>query len=104
MFLLLELFIKRRQTKSNPPCLGMWLPVCDNPFPTHSLPAPSNVPQIVATGNSSEPIPAIDALYSPKFPLEVVREFVMGAILEAVEINQVHNRDPIGGSNENLFL
>lgn len=52
----------------------------------------------------SEPIPVIDQLYSPKFPLEVVREFVMGAIQEAVDINQVHNRDPIGGSNENLFL
>lgn len=53
---------------------------------------------------SSEPIPVIDQLYSPRFPLEVVREFVMGALQEAVEINQVHNRDPIGGSNENLFL
>lgn len=28
----------------------------------------------------------------------------MEALAEAVEINQVHNRDPIGGSNENLFL
>lgn len=63
-----------------------------------------NVPQVVAPGISSEPIPVIDQLYSPKFPLEVVRQFVMGSILEAVEINQVHNRDPIGGSNENLFL
>lgn len=60
--------------------------------------------QIVAPAISSEPIPVIDQLYSPKFPLEVVREFVMGAIQEAVQINQVHNRDPIGGSNENLFL
>lgn len=42
--------------------------------------------------DSSEPIPDIDALYSPKFPLEVVREFVMGALKEAVIINQVHNR------------
>lgn len=69
-----------------------------------SLPATSSLPQIVEKGISSEPIPVIDQLYSPKFPLEVVREFVMGAIHEAVEINQVHNRDPIGGSNENLFL
>lgn len=53
---------------------------------------------------SSEPIPDIDQLYSPKFPLEVVREFVMEALKEAVEVNQVHNRDPIGWSNENLFL
>lgn len=75
-----------------------------NTFQTfHSL--PYNVPKIEAqNGLSSEPIPQIDQLYSPKFPLEIVREFVMGAIQEAVEINQVHNRDPIGGSNENLFL
>lgn len=61
---------------------------------------------IVQTANDafSEPIPTIDALYSPKFPLEVVREFVMEALSEAVEVNQVHNRDPIGWSNENLFL
>jgi ryanodine receptor 2 len=71
---------------------------------SHSPPTSPNVPQIVAQGISSEPIPGIDQLYSPEFPLEVVRQFVMGAILEAVEINQVHNRDPIGGSNENLFL
>lgn len=46
----------------------------------------------------------IRTLYSPYFPLEVVRDYVMMAISEAVEVNQVHNRDPIGGSNENLFL
>jgi ryanodine receptor 2 len=28
----------------------------------------------------------------------------MDALEEAVKINQVHNRDPIGGSNENLFV
>lgn len=28
----------------------------------------------------------------------------MTALADAVEVNQVHNRDPIGGSNENLFL
>jgi ryanodine receptor 2 len=65
---------------------------------------PNIVPKIEEKALSSEPIPQIEQLYSPKFPLEVVREFVMGAIQEAVEINQVHNRDPIGGSNENLFL
>lgn len=52
----------------------------------------------------SEPIPTIDALYSPQFALEEVRDFVMEALHEAVEVNQVHNRDPIGWSNENLFL
>ncbi|KPJ17610.1 Ryanodine receptor 44F [Papilio machaon] len=28
----------------------------------------------------------------------------MQALADAVETNQVHNRDPVGGSNENLFL
>lgn len=46
----------------------------------------------------------IKNLYSPYFPLDVVRDYVMSALAEAVETNQVHNRDPIGGSNENLFL
>lgn len=76
--------------------------------PTHRppefFPNLPNLPAIVAPDISSEPIPTIDALYSPRFPLEVVRAFVMEAIHEAVEVNQVHNRDPIGGSNENLFL
>ncbi|XP_067629186.1 ryanodine receptor isoform X11 [Eurosta solidaginis] len=52
----------------------------------------------------TEPIPNIDQLYSPKFPLEIVRQFVMEALKESVEVNQVHNRDPIGWTNENLFL
>lgn len=67
---------------------------------THSKQKPQSPPyilngttsQTLEPGHSSEPIPTIDALYSPKFPLEVVREFVMGALKEAVEINQVHNR------------
>lgn len=46
----------------------------------------------------------IKNLYSPHFPLDVVRDYVMTALAESVQINQVHNRDPVGGSNENLFL
>lgn len=65
---------------------------------------PATISNVVESGISSEPIPTIDQLYSPQFPLEVVREFVMEALKEAVEVNQVHNRDPIGWSNENLFL
>ena len=40
----------------------------------------------------------------PAFPLDIVREIVMEALGEAVRVNQVHNRDPIGGSNEDLFV
>jgi hypothetical protein len=76
--------------------------LCTRPPTLPSAQSTSNIPEPAAI--SSEPIPAIDSLYSPKFPLEVVREFVLSAIQEAVEVNQVHNRDPIGGSNENLFL
>lgn len=49
-------------------------------------------------------IETISNLYSPYFPLDVVRDYVMTALEQAVLVNQVHNRDPIGGSNENLFL
>ncbi|KAJ8982740.1 hypothetical protein NQ317_014038 [Molorchus minor] len=51
-----------------------------------------------------ENIEEIKNLYSPYFPLDIVRDYVMMSLAESVEINQVHNRDPIGGSNENLFL
>ncbi|XP_066971318.1 ryanodine receptor isoform X20 [Macrobrachium rosenbergii] len=49
-------------------------------------------------------IETIKGLASPYFPLDVAREFVMTALGDAVKTNQVHNRDPIGGSNENLFV
>ncbi|XP_050357863.1 ryanodine receptor isoform X10 [Nymphalis io] len=68
-----------------------------------SLQTESVRPQMKMT-DIAESITEISNLYSPYFPLEVVREFVMQALAEAVETNQVHNRDPVGGSNENLFL
>ncbi|CAH2061836.1 unnamed protein product, partial [Iphiclides podalirius] len=68
-----------------------------------SLQTESVRPQMNMT-DISDKITDISNLYSPYFPLEVVREFVMQALAEAVETNQVHNRDPVGGSNENLFL
>ena len=46
----------------------------------------------------------INTLGIPAFPLDVVREIVMEAIHQATEVNQVHNRDPIGGSNQDLFV
>ncbi|XP_057319088.1 ryanodine receptor isoform X9 [Microplitis mediator] len=62
-------------------------------------------PQMKMTDISeNQNIENIRSLYSPYFPLDIVRDYVMMALNEAVEINQVHNRDPIGGSNENLFL
>ncbi|XP_045464164.1 ryanodine receptor isoform X4 [Harmonia axyridis] len=63
-----------------------------------------SVQPVMNMTNITDVIEDIKNLYSPYFPLDVVRNYVMTALAEAVEINQVHNRDPIGGSNENLFL
>lgn len=68
-----------------------------------SLQTESVQPQIKMT-DISDTTENIRTLYSPYFPLEIVRDYIMQAVSEAVETNQVHNRDPIGGSNENLFL
>ncbi|XP_046400098.1 ryanodine receptor isoform X3 [Ischnura elegans] len=78
----------------------------ENPEMCHSLRSlrtESVRPQMKMT-DVAEVVDNIRSLYSPFFPLDVVRDYVMMALDEAVGINQVHNRDPIGGSNENLFL
>ncbi|XP_033608233.1 ryanodine receptor isoform X6 [Cryptotermes secundus] len=78
----------------------------DDPEMGHSLRSlrtESVRPQMKMT-DIAETVDNIKSLYSPYFPLDVVKNFVMTALDEAVQINQVHNRDPIGGSNENLFL
>ncbi|KAE9543520.1 hypothetical protein AGLY_002320 [Aphis glycines] len=78
----------------------------DDPQMGHSLRSlqtESVRPQMKMT-EISDVIDNVRNLYSPYFPLQVVREYVMAALEEAVLVNQVHNRDPIGGSNENLFL
>ena len=49
-------------------------------------------------------VESIKELSTPYFPLEMVKAFVMETLEQAVTLNQVHNRDPIGGSNENLFV
>ncbi|XP_075211293.1 ryanodine receptor [Lycorma delicatula] len=68
-----------------------------------SLKTESVLPTMKMT-DIAEQVDNIRSLYSPQFPLDVVRDFVMAALDEAVQINQVHNRDPVGGSNENYFL
>ena len=45
----------------------------------------------------------IKELTLPEFDLDVLREFVLEALETAVQINQVSNRDPIGGTNQDLF-
>ena len=46
----------------------------------------------------------IKQLTLPDFPLDSLREFVMEALETAVHVNQVANRDPIGGTNQDLFV
>ncbi len=46
----------------------------------------------------------IKSLCTPVFPLDTVRTTAMEALSEAVAVNQLHNRDPIGGTNEDLFV
>ena len=46
----------------------------------------------------------IKELTLPEFDLDVLREFVMEALETAVQINQVSNRDPTGGTNQDLFV
>ena len=46
----------------------------------------------------------LKTLATPLFPLEVVRDIAIAGLEQAFQVNQVHNRDPIGGSNEDLFV
>ena len=59
-------------------------------------------PQMVTT-EIQEQIENFKELSTPYFSLETVKTFVIEALQRAVDLNQVHIRDPIGGSNENLF-
>jgi len=41
---------------------------------------------------------------SPFFPLDVLKQLMMENMTEAVSKGAAHIRDPIGGSNETLFV
>uniref|UniRef100_T1J5U5 B30.2/SPRY domain-containing protein n=1 Tax=Strigamia maritima TaxID=126957 RepID=T1J5U5_STRMM len=78
----------------------------DNPSMAHSLRSLEIVsirPQMQMS-EIQEKLEDIKELSSPYFPVEVLKQFVMYAIEDAVTKGTVHNRDPIGGSNENLFV
>ena len=73
---------------------------------THSLSSlrvESIRPQMTTT-DIQEHIETIKELSTPFCPLETVKVFAIHALELAVKLNQVHNRDPIGGSNEMLFV
>ena len=41
---------------------------------------------------------------SPFFPLDVLKQLMMESLTEAVTKGAAHIRDPVGGSNETLFV
>lgn len=47
---------------------------------------------------------SIRDMSSPFFPVNVLKQFVMEALDDAVKKGNRPNRDPIGGTNENLFV
>lgn len=47
---------------------------------------------------------SVKDMSSPFFPVDVLKQFVMEALDDAVKKGNRPNRDPIGGSNENLFV
>ena len=58
----------------------------------------------MATCEITNDFSSIKNLTLPEFPLDSLREFVMEALECAVVVNQVANRDPIGGTNQDLFV
>ena len=44
------------------------------------------------------------AVTSPYFPMDRLKNYMMQALTEAVEKGAAHIRDPIGGTNANLFV
>jgi ryanodine receptor 2 len=58
----------------------------------------------MSTCDITTDITNIKQLTLPDFPLDSLREFVMEALEMAVQVNQVANRDPIGGTNQDLFV
>lgn len=53
---------------------------------------------------SSNKLGNVKDLHTPEFPVEVLKQFVMEALDDAVKKGITLTRDPIGGSNENLFV
>lgn len=51
-----------------------------------------------------EKVTSLKDLSTPYFPMESLKQFIMEALNDAVCKGARPNRDPIGGSNENLFV
>jgi len=59
----------------------------------------------IRTKISMDPPPDLESqLAPPYFPLPVLKELMMQLLTDAVDRGGAHIRDPIGGSNENLFV
>ena len=54
--------------------------------------------------NANDKDHSIKNMASPFFPVDILKRFVMEALDDAVKKGNRANRDPIGGSNEHLFV
>ncbi|KAL1472514.1 hypothetical protein MTO96_039268, partial [Rhipicephalus appendiculatus] len=58
----------------------------------------------MAFSETREKVESIADLSTPYFPVDALKQFVIEALADAVKKDSRPNRDPIGGSNENLFV
>ncbi|CAN7995814.1 unnamed protein product [Ixodes hexagonus] len=64
----------------------------------------SHLKQFILTSWCREEVGSIADLSTPYFPVDALKQFVIEALADAVKKDSRPNRDPIGGSNENLFV
>ncbi|KAG8184852.1 hypothetical protein JTE90_012099 [Oedothorax gibbosus] len=78
----------------------------EDPMNAHSLSTMqySSIRPEMTMSPIAEKITSLKELSTPYFPMENLKQFIMGALDDAVRLGSRPNRDPIGGSNENLFV
>ena len=81
----------------------------DNESMTHSISSLKYVsirPEMKSSPKVSQDkvIESFKDLSSPHFPVDILKQFVIEALDDAVKKGNRPNRDPIGGSNTNLFV
>ncbi|XP_035212318.1 ryanodine receptor-like isoform X2 [Stegodyphus dumicola] len=78
----------------------------EDPASAHSLSTMqySSIRPEMTMSPIAEKITSLKDLSTPYFPVESLKQFIMDALDDAVCKGNRPNRDPIGGSNENLFV
>uniref|UniRef100_A0AAN0LPN8 Ryanodine receptor n=1 Tax=Polyphagotarsonemus latus TaxID=1204166 RepID=A0AAN0LPN8_9ACAR len=64
----------------------------------------ASIRSIMKQSERVDKIESVKGLSSPYFPVKLLKQFVMEALNDAVKKLNRPMRDPIGGSNENLFV